>query len=90
MTHLKKRPIIFLNSGSISAIQLLELFRSKILLKLIHSEPDAKVFWYLNRTFIGITQNIHEIEVFPSQGEHIITVIDELGNEISRVVEIKD
>ena len=90
MIHLKKPPTIFLNLGSILAIQLQELFLPKTLLELIHSEPDAKVFWYLNRTFIGITQNIHEIEVFPSQGEHIITVIDELGNEISRVVEIKD
>ena len=47
------------------------------------------MFWYINRTFIGITQNIHEMEIQPQKGKYLITVIDELGNEISSKIEIK-
>ena len=59
-------------------------------LKLVHSNPSLKVFWYLDRLFIGSTQNIHEFEVLPTKGKHLITAIDELGNEINREIEILD
>jgi len=62
--------------------------KNHIILKLVHSNASAKVYWYLNRKFVGISENIHEMEVFPKIGKHIITAIDEVGNEISREIEI--
>jgi len=59
-------------------------------MKLVHSNSSTKVFWYLNRTFIGSTLNIHEIEVFPKIGEHQLKAIDKLGNEVIIKIEIKD
>ncbi len=79
----KENTTLFLTKG-------LDGKKNSLLLKLIHSNSGAKVFWYLNRTFIGITQNIHEIEVNPAVGMYKITAIDELGNEKSREIEIKD
>ena len=64
--------------------------KNNLLLKLIHSDSDTKVFWYLNRTFIGVTQDIHEMDINPTKGVYKIVVIDERGNEISRELEIKD
>jgi len=63
--------------------------KNYLVLKLAHSDLGTKVFWYINRTFIGITQTIHEMEIQPKIGRHLITVIDELGNEISCKIEIK-
>ncbi|NOR28954.1 MAG: penicillin-binding protein 1C [Lutibacter sp.] len=62
---------------------------NSLLLKIVHSTPNIKVFWYLNNKFIGQTKNIHEIETLPKKGKYLITAIDELGNEINRGVEIR-
>lgn len=64
--------------------------KNSFILKLVHSNYNIKVFWYLNKQFIGITQNIHEIEIQPKTGEYLITAIDEQGNEINREIKIKD
>jgi len=61
-----------------------------VVLKMIHSNPTATVFWYLNENYIGLTQNIHELEIKPKKGTYKLTVIDELGNEISREIKIEN
>jgi len=60
-----------------------------LILKLIHSNLKAKVFWYLNTTFITVTEGLHEIELAPKKGDYLITAIDEFGNEIKREIKIK-
>jgi len=60
-----------------------------IVLKLTHSNSETKVYWYLNKKFIGITQQYHEQAILPKEGTHIITVIDDFGNELKKVLEVK-
>ncbi len=60
-----------------------------IVLKLVHSNPSALVFWYLDSEFIATTQNIHELEIKPKKGAYMLTAIDEQGNEIQKEIEIK-
>ncbi len=57
-------------------------------LKVAHSQPYAKLFWYLNNQFLGTTQTFHELSVAAKTGKYYITIEDESGNEISRRVEI--
>lgn len=59
-----------------------------LILKIAHSKPESTLFWYLNNRFLGSTKDIHELAIKPKQGKHIITVIDELGNESKRQIEI--
>ena len=62
-----------------------------VIFRLAHSTANAKVFWYLNETFIGTTKNIHEMAIHPkTNGKHIITVVDEFGNDAKRVIEIME
>lgn len=64
---------------------------NEVIFRLAHGTPNAKVFWYLNKTFIGTTQNIHEMAIHPKKtGKHTITVVDEFGNEAKRIIEIKE
>ena len=63
---------------------------NELILKLAHSKPETTVFWYLNDTFIGSTKTIHEVAIVPKQGKHLITVVDELGNEAKRWFEISE
>lgn len=60
-----------------------------LVLKVAHQIPNSKLFWYLDETFVGTTNTLHQKEIRPKKGRHIITVIDELGNEILRKIEIK-
>ena len=39
---------------------------------------------------MGTTQTIHEMEMMPKKGIHKITVVDELGNEAKRTIEIRE
>ncbi|AZJ31518.1 penicillin-binding protein 1C [Tenacibaculum mesophilum] len=61
-----------------------------IILKLTHANAEAKVYWYLNKQFIGITEQYHEQAVMPKKGVHTITVIDDFGNELKRIIELKN
>ncbi|MGS2727729.1 penicillin-binding protein 1C [Psychroserpens sp. BH13MA-6] len=59
-----------------------------MVLKIAHSKPESKVFWYLDNTYLGETKDIHEWAITPTVGEHIITVVDEYGNESQRRISI--
>lgn len=53
-----------------------------------HKSEDATLFWHLDNTYIGSTQHYHQIALAPVVGKHIITIVDENGNSISRKFEI--
>lgn len=59
-----------------------------LILKIAHSKPEATLFWYLDETFVGSTKDIHELVLIPREGIHIITVVDEFGNEVKRRITI--
>ncbi len=61
-----------------------------LILQIAHSKPDITLFWYLDEAFIGSTKDIHEIALLPRVGKHTITVVDELGNEAIRNIEIAE
>ena len=62
---------------------------NELILKVTHSKPDSNLFWYLNDDYLGATKDIHEFAILPKKGKHLITVVDELGNDIRRYIEIK-
>lgn len=60
-----------------------------IIFKIAHSKPDTKIYWYLNNEYIQTTETFHEVAITPTKGEHIVTVVDELGNELSQKITIE-
>ncbi len=74
-----------------SKIYLTKNFESKIqpvILKVAHSNREAKLYWYVDDVYKGETQTFHEMPIQATTGVHFITVVDESGNEIRRRVEI--
>lgn len=74
-----------------SKIYLTKDFNSKIqpvILKVAHSNKEAKLYWYVDNVYKGTTQTFHEMQIEANTGFHYITVVDEYGNEIKRKVEI--
>ena len=55
----------------------------ELVLKLAHTKPGMRVFWYLDDRFVGETVDFHEKAILPDKGAHRITAVDGLGNEVS-------
>jgi len=59
-----------------------------LVLKIAHSKPELELYWYVDNQFIGSTKDLHDMAILPKAGEHVITVVDELGNELKRKITI--
>ena len=59
-----------------------------LILKVAHSKPELTLYWYIDDAFLGQTKDIHDMAVLPQQGDHTITVVDELGNEIKHKITV--
>jgi len=59
------------------------------IVKAAHTQANAKLFWYLNDTYLGMTQTFHEMPIKAKSGTYFITITDEGGNEIKRRVTIE-
>lgn len=55
---------------------------TKVITEVAHRNPSKKLFWHLDQKYIGTTHFIHQLELFASPGDHILTVVDEDGNTI--------
>ena len=59
-----------------------------ILLKLAHQQNNATVYWYLDDTYMGKTENFHELILDIEPGEYILTAVDNSGNRIQQKLEV--
>ena len=51
-------------------------------------KPGSKIFWHLDDEYIGTTINFHQMALSPSPGKHLLTIVDENGESVSREFEI--
>ncbi|WP_029447678.1 penicillin-binding protein 1C [Cellulophaga baltica] len=63
--------------------------KNELVLKLAHAKPETRVFWYLDSTYLKETKDFHELAILPDEGDHTISVVDELGNEASIMITIQ-
>lgn len=59
----------------------------KVVFEIAHRQPESKVFWHLDNQFIGTTQTEHNLELAASAGNHTMTIVDEMGEQVSWVFE---
>lgn len=43
--------------------------------------PNSRLFWHVDNNYLGETQGSHTIKYNPEEGQHLLTVVDELGNQ---------
>lgn len=61
----------------------------RVVFELAHRSPANKVFWHLDKEYIGETKDFHKKEYNPTSGEHVLTVVDETGANLSIKFTIK-
>lgn len=52
-------------------------------IELVHTHPQATIFWHLDETYLTQTQDFHKISLQPMIGKHSLTAVDEEGNMVS-------
>ena len=61
---------------------------NELILKVAHSKKNSTLYWYIDKTYIGQTTDIHDMAIIPDIGEHWLVVVDEYGTELKRKVTI--
>lgn len=56
--------------------------------ELAHRNPATTVYWHLDGEFIGETKRIHHMALNPTEGMHVITLVDDSGETLQRSFEI--
>ncbi len=58
--------------------------QGKAVFRAIHQNPQAKLFWHLDNTFLGTTETFHEQGVWVAAGTHTLTLVDEQGARVEQ------
>jgi len=62
--------------------------RGQLILEAAHRRSNTKIYWHLDNRYLGMTQHIHQIGITPEEGEHMIVLVDELGNVLERNISV--
>lgn len=58
--------------------------RSRVVLKAIHRNPAAQLYWHLDDEFLGETKIFHEREAALEPGLHTLLIVDKQGYKLER------
>jgi penicillin-binding protein 1C len=53
-----------------------------------HENGDAKVYWHLDEEYLGVTEHRHQMAIHARPGKHVITLVDDSGNELRQAFEV--
>jgi len=62
----------------------------RVVFEAVHSRNQAQIFWHLDKTFLGVTRSIHQMEASPEPGEHRLLLMDDTGEEIVATFRVTD
>lgn len=63
--------------------------QEKFIFKAAHARRDATIYWHLDTTYLGETTDNHQIACPAQPGKHILTLIDNWGNQRKILFEVK-
>lgn len=56
---------------------------SPVRFELAHARPESTVYWHLDDAYVGRSLHLHQMQLLPEEGEHLLTAIDERGERIT-------
>ncbi|RFC55029.1 penicillin-binding protein 1C [Brumimicrobium aurantiacum] len=59
-----------------------------IVLEASHPNTSATLFWHVDQNFLGKTKGKHTLKYKPEIGKHLLTVLDEFGNQKKILFEV--
>jgi len=91
-TALEAAPMEFLYPKPKETVLLPKIFdntASDVVFKLAHQKNTSEVFWYVDETYVGTTQNLHELLLPLEPGNYKLTATDSEGNQIQQNLSVK-
>jgi penicillin-binding protein 1C len=58
--------------------------RSRVILKAIHRDANAKLYWHLDEQYLGETKVFHDQAVSLEPGRHKLMLLDQDGHQLVR------
>jgi penicillin-binding protein 1C len=55
--------------------------RGRTVFKAAARNPNTTIYWHLDNMYMGSTRDIHELALVPQAGQHILTLVDENGEQ---------
>lgn len=57
--------------------------KGKLVFEVAHRNPETEIFWHIDNEYITTTTHFHQLEIEPSIGRHVLTIVDEHGETIT-------
>ncbi|MBO6517800.1 MAG: penicillin-binding protein 1C [Bacteroidia bacterium] len=73
-----------LRNSVIKVPKLLNSDKGHVIFEAVHRQEDAELFWYIDERFITTTKDIHQVNVQPKTGTHVLTITDGIGHKVKR------
>ncbi len=64
--------------------------RGRLVLQAAHLDPGATIYWHLDERYLGATRGVHQLEVWPGPGAHVLTLVDGTGDRVRRRFTVLD
>ncbi|HEX6916187.1 MAG TPA: penicillin-binding protein 1C [Chitinophagaceae bacterium] len=62
--------------------------RGRSIFTATHRKQESTLFWHLDNEYAGSTRQFHQLAFSPAPGKHVLTVVDEHGERVTRHFEI--
>ena len=85
--NIDQKPIAFIYPEEGSDVYLpLDLNGNKenLIVKATHKDRHQKLYWHMDKTYLGETEELHSMSLIASAGSHTLTIVDQQGNELKR------
>jgi len=56
----------------------------RVVFEAAHRTPGSTVYWHLDGEYQGKTRDIHQMALAPPPGLHVLTLVDESGESVTR------
>jgi penicillin-binding protein 1C len=61
---------------------------SRTVFKAAHRNQGSIIYWHLDKSYLGQTSSFHEMELNPTPGEHVLTLVDSEGFRLEQKFEM--
>jgi penicillin-binding protein 1C len=62
--------------------------KGRTVFEAVHRERDSVIYWHLDDQYLGATRTFHQFALDAKPGAHIVTIVDQEGNQQSRGFEV--
>lgn len=56
--------------------------RGRMICNAAHRQFGARIYWHLDEQYLGVTSDFHQMALNPNPGPHILTLVDDRGNNL--------